>query len=564
MLGMGIAAVLQTYAWEGSATWLARTWDVISRLDALDAQLKGAEASAARLVGGFSQDEANRGRVILASARELTSGLPVVDRPVLTELDALTHALDSGRGQALAALSTHLAEQAHEAIRATTQRQRRMVLDRLDTEKSIVRFARALLEVTSALSFFMIALMAWQASLGSKGRASAERALADKEDQYRQVVEMAGDIICRTDREGRFTFCNQTALTMLHFTENEVVGRGWLKFVRHDKRAEARRFYLRQFARRTANTYYEFPVIDGYGRERWLGQNVQLLVEDGRPCAFQAIAREITERKRAEYELEKTRAFVERIAATTPGILYVHDLEEHRNIYSNGEAVSVLGDNPDGVLQVHPDDAGQLRIHHESLRLALEGEVRRIEYRVRHAAGHWVWLSSCDTPFERARNGQVRRIVGIAQDITARKSGDEERARQVDYDALTGIANPAHFRRLTQAMLRRAAIEQSAVCFCVIEIGRGGDGALRTAGRILREELRDQDTVGMLGDKELGFVLPQTEFAAAAAVARSICARIGESASAAPGLAEWHPQMSLDDLMDAARRTLPTACAKAS
>jgi PleD family two-component response regulator len=68
----------------------------------------------------------------------------------------------------------------------------------------------------------------------------------------------------------------------------------------------------------------------------------------------------------------------------------------------------------------------------------------------------------------------------------------------------------------------------------------------------------------MLGDKELGFVLPQTEFAAAAAVARSICARIGESASAVPGLAEWHPQMSLDDLMDAARRTLPTACAKAS
>ena len=42
---------------------------------------------------------------------------------------------------------------------------------------------------------------------------------------------MAGDIICRTDREGRFTFCNQTALTMLHFTENEVVG-AWVAQVR--------------------------------------------------------------------------------------------------------------------------------------------------------------------------------------------------------------------------------------------------------------------------------------------------------------------------------------------
>jgi diguanylate cyclase (GGDEF)-like protein len=46
------------------------------------------------------------------------------------------------------------------------------------------------------------------------------------------------------------------------------------------------------------NTYSEYPVIVKDGREIWLGQNTQLILQDGKVVAFQAVARDITDRKR--------------------------------------------------------------------------------------------------------------------------------------------------------------------------------------------------------------------------------------------------------------------------
>lgn len=96
-------------------------------------------------------------------------------------------------------------------------------------------------------------------SADQKKRGAMEQILAGKDEQYSRVVELAGDIIYRTDDHGRFTFCNQAALTVLHFSKAEVIGRSYLKLIRQDRRRAAERFYVRQFARQQKNTYYEFP-----------------------------------------------------------------------------------------------------------------------------------------------------------------------------------------------------------------------------------------------------------------------------------------------------------------
>jgi PAS domain-containing protein len=48
------------------------------------------------------------------------------------------------------------------------------------------------------------------------------------------VIELAGDAIYRTDEQGGVTFCNPAALTMLHFSKSEVMGRVYLKLIRQD------------------------------------------------------------------------------------------------------------------------------------------------------------------------------------------------------------------------------------------------------------------------------------------------------------------------------------------
>jgi diguanylate cyclase (GGDEF)-like protein/PAS domain S-box-containing protein len=134
-------------------------------------------------------------------------------------------------------------------------------------------------------------------------RKRAEEALRESEERYRTLVENASDIVLRTDDTGHFTFVNPAALRIMGYEEKELIGRHYLTLYRPDMREEAMKFFGRQFVKGIPNTYSEYPFIVKDGREIWLGQNIQLIVEDGHVVGFQAMARDITERKRMEAEI---------------------------------------------------------------------------------------------------------------------------------------------------------------------------------------------------------------------------------------------------------------------
>ena len=374
---------------------------------------------------------------------------------------------------------------------------------------------------------------------------------------------------------------------MLHLGEDEVIGRSFLKLVRQDRRRHVERFYLRQFGRKQKSTYHEFPIIDGHGVERWFGQNVQLVLDGTRISGFQAIARDITERRKTEFELQKSRNFIERIAATTPGILYVYDLVEQRNIFTNREAFVKFGYNPDDSRQfdtmaqgpVSPRRSGSSQGASRSASpLSGRRRVRRIEYRVRHADGHWVWLAGRETPFERGSDGLVRQTVGIAQDVTAGKAAQDKLAWQANFDALTGLANRHHFWTRLQGALRRASIEHSETSLCLFDVDHfkeindrfghaAGDEVLEAIGNIVRGELRSSDIAGRLGGDEFCFALPGTDENESARVAERIRERLGTlafgmttgstfSVTATFGVAISEPDMDAKELMEAADRAL--------
>jgi diguanylate cyclase (GGDEF)-like protein/PAS domain S-box-containing protein len=472
------------------------------------------------------------------------------------------------------------------AILTMQKEERRVLRARMSARAATVVRMRVLMGFGTILSLTLIIFAGWRMATDFSRRSATEQELAIRDEQYRQVVDLAGDIIYRTDERGRFTFCNPAALSMLHYTETEVLGRSYLKLVRHDKRREAERFYVRQFLRGQKATYFEFPVVDGHGRERWIGQNVQLIVEDGRATGFQAIARDISERKRAEAELQKSRNFVERIAATTPGILYVYDLEERRNVYSNREVIAVLGYKPEEISSmdhlignlVHPDDRQMIDAHYIAMHQANEGDVRRLEYRVRHSDGRWIWLSGRETPFERSAHGGVKQVVGICQDITARKAVHDRLAWQANYDALTGLPNRHYFWTRLQASLRRTSIDHATSSLCLFDIDRfkeindrfghaAGDDVLEAIGNIVRGVLRSNDIPGRLGGDEFCFLLPGTDQDEAARVAERIRERVSTlafgmetgspfSVTATFGVTESVPDIDAKDLMEAADRAL--------
>jgi PAS domain S-box-containing protein len=84
-----------------------------------------------------------------------------------------------------------------------------------------------------------------------------------------------------------------------------------------------RRHYGRQWLRRMPTTYAEFRVCTDRG-EVWIGQNVQLILEGDEPVGFQAVARDITDRKLAQSALARLQQQTESILnSAAEGILSV-------------------------------------------------------------------------------------------------------------------------------------------------------------------------------------------------------------------------------------------------
>lgn len=122
----------------------------------------------------------------------------------------------------------------------------------------------------------------------------------ESDDFFRQLVETVSDVIYCCDAEGRFTYTNAAGSRLLGLPEKEIVGKSFLDFVRDDHREDVLQFYLRQMHDRTPLTYLEYPVIRSDRSSVWLGQNVQLMQKDGQIVGIQAVARDVTARRRAD------------------------------------------------------------------------------------------------------------------------------------------------------------------------------------------------------------------------------------------------------------------------
>ena len=125
--------------------------------------------------------------------------------------------------------------------------------------------------------------------------------------RYRHIVENANEIIYRCDHRGHFTYVNPASTRITGYDEDELIGRHYVELIDPDYREAAAHFYRHQFTTRAPSTYFEFPMIAKSGVRIWMGQSVLTVMDADRIVGFEAIARDITERKGIEEELARTR-----------------------------------------------------------------------------------------------------------------------------------------------------------------------------------------------------------------------------------------------------------------
>ncbi|HBB32874.1 MAG TPA: hypothetical protein DDZ80_16990 [Cyanobacteria bacterium UBA8803] len=203
----------------------------------------------------------------------------------------------------------------------------------------------------------------------------------------------------------------------------------WLEAVHPDERDRIIAAF--EIAARGEAFQEEYRIIRPDGSVRWiLARSFPARNEGGELSYHVGIAEDITERKRVEEDLRQNQRLIQRIADTSPQMLYIYDLATGSNLYVNRQIVEILGYRPEELRQagtqffldnVHPEDLHLVRELPSRFAKVSDGEVVEIEYRIGHKKGSWRWLRSREVVFTRGADGSPKQILGTALDITSRK-----------------------------------------------------------------------------------------------------------------------------------------------
>ena len=137
-----------------------------------------------------------------------------------------------------------------------------------------------------------------------------EKALRDSEERFRMLVQGVRDYaIYMLDPEGRVTNWNSGAQNIKGYTADEIVGEHFSRFYTEEDRARGEPQFALETALREGTYEREAWRVRKDGSPFWASVVLDPIYdESGKHIGFAKITRDITERKKAQEQLEETRA----------------------------------------------------------------------------------------------------------------------------------------------------------------------------------------------------------------------------------------------------------------
>lgn len=266
-----------------------------------------------------------------------------------------------------------------------------------------------------------------------------EDQLRQSESKFKAIVDSNMIGIIFWDLNGSITDANAAFLSTVNYTRDELLaGRvNWQEmtppeYVRLDteKVAELK-------ARNTVAPFEkEFIRSDGSRVPVLIGSTFL----EGTKQLGVSFVLDLSDRKKAEFELQKQQKLLESIIKTIPNFLYIYDIEAQQNIYANVAFTAMLGYTPQELQDrgteaisslIHPDDMPKLIAGMQRLENSTNPqEIDDIDYRIKHKNGEWRWVHDRSTIFKRTPDGKMNEVIGSVLDITDRKQAEESLKQQ--------------------------------------------------------------------------------------------------------------------------------------
>ena len=261
-------------------------------------------------------------------------------------------------------------------------------------------------------------------------RKNFEAALKLSTQKLRSLFEFAADPILLLDFEGNFIDVNMAACDLIGYSKEQFKKLNILKLnlPEHQYKVKERFIKLAE----NNESIFETYLITRDGKKIPVEVNAKTIEYDQRKLVI-AIHRDITKRKIIEEENLKNQLFVKRITEQSPDIIYIYDVIEDRNVYTNKDIGKMLGyiegeipnDNKFFERLMHPDDLKQFSRYYELIKEWEHEYVFEFEYRLKDKKGDWRWFVGKEKEFSRIENGEIISIIGTTREITEKKKTEE-------------------------------------------------------------------------------------------------------------------------------------------
>lgn len=284
--------------------------------------------------------------------------------------------------------------------------------------------------LTASLPFMVLAVLVEE-------RKGSEIELRDGEKKLRMavearlrlaaLVESSDDAIIGKDLDGVITSWNAAAQRLLGYSEVEAIGKS-VKMLIPEERRDENEELLRRLRAGGRIEHHENVRITKGGELVAVSLTLSSVNDStGKMVGFSEIARDITDRKRAEKLLRESEERFRLVANSAPVLIWMSGTDKLCNFFNQGWLSFTgrlieeeLGEG--WVSGVHPEDVQRCV---DSYSASFDARIDfEMEYRLRHFDGEYRWIVDYGVPRFEA-DGTFCGYIGSCVDITERKSSAE-------------------------------------------------------------------------------------------------------------------------------------------
>ncbi|HLF22506.1 MAG TPA: PAS-domain containing protein, partial [Burkholderiales bacterium] len=250
---------------------------------------------------------------------------------------------------------------------------------------------------------------------------------------------------------------------------------------------------------------------------------------------------DISERRRAERELEHTRTFLDTIIENVPSPIIVKDVESRRYLLINRAAEQYLGMDRNTILGKRATDvmprAAAEHIEVEDQKLVDAGKIIFIDEHAIDTPGNGTRIVTTTRLPVNGADGKPQYLISVIRDLTEHKRHEQRIAHMAHYDSLTDLPNRAAFNECINATVELATNSGESFAVLCIDLDRfknvndvfghsTGDSLLREVARKLAA-VCEAAFLARVGSDEFTVITPTGQQPETAeALAAKICAAL--------------------------------------